>query len=43
MPQFDPNVFATQLFWLAVTFTILFIGISKLVLPRVAAREVSMR
>ncbi len=35
MPQFDPNVFATQLFWLVVTFTILYIGITKLVLPRV--------
>ena len=35
MPQFDPNVFATQLFWLLVTFTILYIGITKLVLPRV--------
>ncbi len=35
MPQFDPNVFATQLFWLVVTFTLLYIGITKLVLPRV--------
>lgn len=36
MPQFDPNVFATQLFWLLVTFSALFFGLRKWVLPRVS-------
>lgn len=36
MPQFDPNVFATQAFWLVITFTALFFGLRKWVLPRVS-------
>ena len=36
MPQFDPNVFATQLFWLVITFSALFFGLRKWVLPRVS-------
>ena len=37
MPQFDPNVFPTQLFWLVVTFTVLFFVLSKWALPKVAS------
>ena len=37
MPQFDPSVFSTQLFWLVVTFTVLYFALSRLALPRVAA------
>lgn len=33
MPQLDPTWFASQLFWLAVTFTVLYFVLSKLVLP----------
>ena len=37
MPQFDPSVFSTQLFWLVVTFAVLYFALSRLALPRVAA------
>ena len=37
MPQFDPSVFSTQLFWLVVTFVVLYFALSRLALPRVAA------
>ncbi len=37
MPQFDPSVFSTQLFWLVVTFVALYFALSRLALPRVAA------
>lgn len=35
MPQFDPSSFPSQIFWLVVTFAVLYFVMSKLVLPRV--------
>lgn len=35
MPQLDPTSFASQLFWLTVSFILLYIVISKSALPRV--------
>lgn len=35
MPQFDPSSFPSQIFWLVVTFAVLYFIMSKLVLPRV--------
>ncbi len=35
MPQFDASTFASQVFWLVITFTILFILMWKVALPRV--------
>ena len=37
MPQFDPTVFPTQLFWLVVTFVVLYFVLSKWALPKVAS------
>ncbi|NKD55782.1 MULTISPECIES: F0F1 ATP synthase subunit B' [unclassified Haematospirillum] len=34
MPQFEPSTFASQLFWLAVTFTLLYILVSRYAIPR---------
>ena len=36
MPQLDPAVWPTQLFWLAITFGILYLVIWRLALPRIA-------
>jgi len=33
MPQLDPTWFASQLFWLAVSFTVLYFILSRLILP----------
>lgn len=33
MPQLDPTWFASQLFWLFICFTVLYILLSKLILP----------
>jgi F-type H+-transporting ATPase subunit b len=33
MPQLDPTWFASQLFWLAVTFVLLYVILSRFVLP----------
>ena len=35
MPQFDVTSFPSQIFWLVVTFAILYFVLAKLVLPRV--------
>lgn len=36
MPHFDATSFASQLFWLAVTFVTLYILMSKIALPRIS-------
>ena len=36
MPQFDSTTFASQLFWLLVTFGLLFMIASRVLLPRIA-------
>ena len=36
MPQFDPSPFLPQLFWLAVTFAVLFVGMWRHALPRLS-------
>jgi len=41
MPQLDPSTFTTQLFWLFVAFTVLFLIVWKVALPRITdVREV---
>ncbi len=36
MPQFDPSTFTPQLFWLVVTFTVLFVAMWRYALPRIS-------
>ena len=36
MPQFDFGTFASQIFWLAVVFTLLFLVLSRSILPKVS-------
>ena len=37
MPQLDTEFWVSQIFWLAITFSILFILLSKLILPKISA------
>ncbi len=37
MPQFNPEVFPTQLFWLALTFILLYVILWRNVLPKIAS------
>lgn len=37
MPQFDTTTFASQIFWLVVTFAIVYVFISRVALPRISA------
>lgn len=37
MPQFDPNFFPSQIFWLFVTFAVLYFALSRVALPRIGA------
>ena len=36
MPQLDPSTYSSQLFWLAITFTVLFLIMWRVALPRVS-------
>jgi F-type H+-transporting ATPase subunit b len=36
MPQFDTTFFSSQIFWTIVSFVVLFIALSRWVLPRIA-------
>ena len=35
MPQLDPTYWASQVFWLIVVFTILYISVAKFYLPKI--------
>jgi len=37
MPQFDPTFFAPQLFWLLVTFVVLYALLSTIAMPKIGA------
>ena len=36
LPQFDPTWYASQIFWLVITFATMFVIFSGLILPRIA-------
>lgn len=35
LPQLDPTTFVSQLFWLAITYGLLYFALSKYILPRI--------
>jgi F-type H+-transporting ATPase subunit b len=37
MPQLNPEFWVSQIFWLTITFGILYVVLSKLILPRISA------
>ena len=37
MPQLNPEFWVSQIFWLTVTFGILYLVLSKLILPKISA------
>ena len=37
MPQLDPEFWISQIFWLTITFGILYLVLSKLILPKISA------
>ena len=37
MPQLNPEFWVSQIFWLSITFGILYVVLSKLILPKVSA------
>ena len=37
MPQLNPEFWVSQIFWLILTFGILYIALSKLILPKISA------
>ena len=37
MPQLDPTTFSNQIFWLLVTLVVIYLILSKIALPRIAA------
>ena len=37
MPQLDPSSFGSQLFWLAITFSVLFLVLTYFILPRIGS------
>ena len=37
MPQLNPEFWISQIFWLTITFGILYISLSKLILPKISA------
>ena len=36
MPQFDLTTYSSQIFWLTICFALLYICVSKIILPRIA-------
>ena len=37
MPQLNPEFWISQIFWLTITFGILYVALSKLILPKISA------
>ncbi|MES2729569.1 MAG: hypothetical protein V4621_05670 [Pseudomonadota bacterium] len=43
LPQFDPTWYASQVFWLVITFAIMFVVFAGLILPRISATMTARR